>query len=91
MLAHWEMNNNNRELVCCQYCGRDTRARDGICSKCRGIVPVWMGRDEWAGRKKVSRPRDGYDPADYEDDYGDESGPDDVYQESSWHQAEAVE
>jgi hypothetical protein len=29
--------NRGRDLVCCHYCGRDTRAADGICSRCRGV------------------------------------------------------
>jgi hypothetical protein len=41
--------NRGRALVCCRYCGRDTRAADGICSRCRGIAD----QSEVVGRRQL--------------------------------------
>lgn len=37
------------ELVCCNLCGRDTSARDGICSRCRS---PFFDHSEEIGRRR---------------------------------------
>lgn len=69
------MNNQRRELVCCERCGRDTRSRDGICARCRGIEHPHASR-EYKGRESRPVPDD---LGELEDDYSEESGPDDVH------------
>jgi hypothetical protein len=53
--------NRGRDLVCCRYCGRDTRAGDGICSRCRGIAD----QSEVVGRRQlpVTRAKTPFDAA----------------------------
>jgi hypothetical protein len=41
--------NRGRDLVCCRYCGRDTRAADAVCSRCRGI----SDQSEVVGRRQI--------------------------------------
>lgn len=59
-------------VVCCIYCGRDTRSRSGICRRCLG-ADVSQSVD-----------RSGRGPEDevpLEDDFSEESGPDSVVQD----------
>ncbi len=68
--------NRKGKLVCCKLCGRDTRARNGICWHCCVGDEGMRTTHEYIGRKSRP-PRDSM--LDYEDDYGEESWPDDVY------------
>lgn len=67
------MNNPTRQIVCCELCGRDTRARDGVCNRCRGCEHPAASR-EYRGRRTHVEP-----DMPLEDDYSEESGPDDVH------------
>jgi hypothetical protein len=65
------------EVQCCRYCGRDTKARCGICGLCRGVSLD-------AGRR-ITKRRIQYEQlpesrVKEEDDYGEESGPE-VFEE----------
>jgi predicted amidophosphoribosyltransferase len=53
--------NRGRNLVCCYYCGRDTRAADAVCSRCRGI----SDQSEVVGRRQlpVTRAKTPFDAA----------------------------
>lgn len=64
-----------RELKVCLFCGADTTARDSICRVCIGHGSSRHMEDR--DRQPMPVDLDGI----AEDDYGDESGPDDVYQE----------
>jgi len=45
------MANRKAELVCCEHCGRDTKARDGVCYRCRDGHASSASHDEQVGRK----------------------------------------
>jgi len=62
-----------RGVRCCDFCGRDTAARCGICAKCLGRDPYSSPIDKAATHQRMDTP---------EDDYGEESGPDSVYPDS---------
>jgi hypothetical protein len=49
------------DISCCIYCGRDTRASDGVCSHCRGgIDTVYADQRETRGRGQLDpRARNG--------------------------------
>ena len=64
-------NRRHSDIVCCARCGRDTRARSGVCAQCAGRH---LATDEYRGRK--ARPVPHLD--ELEDRYDDESGPDDI-------------
>ena len=69
------MPNPKREIMCCLRCGRDTRAMDGLCAECGGRLTQANSREKLGkGRPSTKEIM----PMDYEDDYGEESGPDDV-------------
>jgi len=71
------MSNPQGKIVCCERCGRDTRNTGGICRECLGTHtrnPFYS--HEYKGRQfRAYLVR----PMDYEDDYGEESSPDDVH------------
>lgn len=62
-------------LQCCRYCGRDTRARDGVCHICISGLPPKLKTSR--GQKGLAAPRPAIHES-LEDRYDDESGPDDV-------------
>ena len=41
------------QLTCCTFCGRDTRAQDGVCGRCSGRSNKFA-TDEFKGRKARS-------------------------------------
>jgi hypothetical protein len=41
------------EPTCCKFCGKDTKARSGICGRCQSI-PRFRPCDESQGRKSRS-------------------------------------
>ena len=69
-------------IHCCQYCGRDTRARSGICARCLG----------GSTHVRIERPARALQHGPIEDDYSEESGPDRVYEEGRgqlhWHEGQ---
>lgn len=66
--------NPHHALVCCIYCGRDTRTVRAICNECRGI------RDGRERRGRKARPTQvtGGDPRNRDDGKGDEDHPSDL-------------
>jgi hypothetical protein len=63
------------EIYCCRGCGRDTKRRSGYCVDCGG----WPGEKSSRGQRHVKDSTTiGEDPAELEDRFDDESGPDDV-------------
>ena len=64
------MGNPTREIVCCEFCGRDTTSRNRICNRCWGGEHPAASR-EYRGRKIHVAPE-----VPIEDDYSEESGPD---------------
>jgi ribosomal protein L37E len=62
-------------LMCCRRCGRDTRARDGMCAECGGHSSGYMNQPKRRG-SAIDRTH-----APLEDDYGDESTADSIYRE----------
>jgi hypothetical protein len=63
------------EVYCCKGCGRDTTRRGGYCIDCGGRPGEHSSRGQC--RRKDSSTI-GEDPADFEDRFDDESGPNDV-------------
>lgn len=65
------------EVHCCLFCGRDTRAKDEVCYCCKSGKPSKQIHSDRLGRTEKN-----FDIEFDEDRYDDESGPDDIYDDS---------
>jgi hypothetical protein len=82
------MRSKKGEIVSCVNCGRDTSAKDGICSQCRGgPLTAQVDKREVRGRKQIRHEDTCIEPAeptngDYEENaaerYHGESIRDDI-------------
>ena len=63
------MSKIKHDLVCCSVCGRDTKARTGVCGRCQGetrhLVSMYLPEDKGRHANRFSDPADVYD---YDDD-----------------------
>lgn len=71
---------SSSDLSCCIYCGRDTKAKDGICSRCRGGKgPYGKSHEEEIGRKArtITEGKSSIEPC-YDDAYHGDTVRDDL-------------